>query len=103
MPKKPETILQDAIVKMLRGKSWVVKETHGNLYQSGFPDVYAAHIKYGSRWIEVKNPKGYRFQPSQLQFFKQLSSVGVGVWVLTGSEEEDYKKLFMPANWFQFL
>jgi hypothetical protein len=99
----PERIIQDNLLKFLRDRGWVIKETHGNLYQHGFPDVYAAHKSYGSRWIEVKNPEKFAFEASQLEFFTQLGSVGVGVWVLTAATEEEYKKLFRPANWFFYL
>jgi hypothetical protein len=80
-----------------------VKSTHGNIYQYGFPDLYIAHRSYGVRWIEIKNPDGYRFTGAQLEFFHQLASAGVGVWVLTAATEDEYKKLFSPANWHYFL
>lgn len=81
----------------------MVKETHGNIYMSGVPDLYAAHIKYGPRWIEMKNPGKYAFTNAQLEFFPQLASVGVGVWVLTAATDEEYQKLWQPANWYQYL
>ena len=55
--KGPERVIQDAIIKMLRYKGWHVMETHGNIYQKGFPDLFACHSKYGHRWIEVKLPE----------------------------------------------
>ncbi len=58
---------------------------------------------YGARWIEVKNPVSFKFENSQLEFFPQLASVGVGVWVLTAATEEEYRKLFKPRNWWQYL
>lgn len=110
-PRKPivntrgglERQIQDALIKFLRERAWVVRETHGNLYQHGFPDLYSAHRMYGARWIEVKNPTGFKFENSQLEFFPMLASVGVGVWVLTAATEEEYRKLFLPANWWQYL
>lgn len=103
-PKRgPERVIQDALVKYLRERGWVVKETHGNMYQNGLPDLYAAHIRYGARWVEVKNPLGYAFEASQLEFFPLLASAGVGVWVLTAASESEYQKLFQPYNWWQYL
>ena len=97
----PEKIIQIAIVKKLRLLGWFVKETHGNLYQSGFPDIYATHKEYGSRWIEVKNPKRYKFTPAQLRDFPLFTANGADIWVLGGANE--IGKLFKPANWYQYL
>jgi len=100
---KPETRIQKAIIKFLRAREWCVKETHGNMYQSGFPDLYACHLRYGSRWIEIKQSTGYKFTPAQLETFPEWASKGVGVWIMTGANEEEYKKLFKPANWNWYL
>ena len=91
---------------MLEMKGWWVKSTHGNIYQSGFPDLFATHRHYGPRWIEVKRPgrRGKRvFEPSQLKAFKEMTENGTGVWVLTGYEEADYMNLFRPYNWTHYL
>lgn len=103
--RKPETILQNNIVKMLKINDWGVRSTHGNLYQCGFPDLYAFHLKNGTRWIEVKIPtrRGCIFTAGQLEFFPELASKGVGVWVLTDATDYEYKKLFKPPNWHQYL
>jgi hypothetical protein len=101
--KQPEAIIQDKICKKLKGLDWFVKETHGDLYQSGFPDIYAFHRSYGQRWIEVKNPNGYAFTPAQLKWFPMFSAVGCQVWILTSDSDEEYKKLFLPENWYQYL
>lgn len=99
----PERIIQNKLVIKLKGLGWVVRETHGNAYQNGFPDLYAAHKSYGARWIEVKNPDSYSFTAAQMEFFPQLTSVGVGVWILISDTEDEYKKLFKPANWWLYL
>ena len=80
-----------------------MKETHGNMYQSGFPDLFACHKRYGSRWIEVKNPLKYKFTPAQLQDFPMFAAHGVGVYVLTAATQLEYDKLFLPANWHTYL
>jgi len=103
-PKKgPEAKIQAAIVNMLRQREWLVKETHGNLYQSGFPDLYACHHDYRARWIEVKNPTAYRFTGAQLRDFPRFSAAGAGIWILVAATESEYQKLFGPENWFSFL
>lgn len=99
----PEAAIQASIVNLLTLKGWFVKETHGNMYQSGFPDVYAAHRMYGSRWIEVKHPTKYSFTPAQMQDFPRFNAAGVGIWILVAGTESEYKKLFQSANWISYL
>lgn len=99
----PERQIQDAIGAKLRKLGWVVKDTHGNVFQFGLPDMYVAHRIHGARWIEVKNPKGYKLEASQREFFHQLASVGVGVWILFSDDDSEIAKLFKPANWIYCL
>jgi len=73
------------------------------MYQSGFPDVYAYHARYGTRWIEVKVKDRYKFTPAQLETFPDFSAKNVGIWILTAATEAEYDKLFKPANWHFFL
>jgi len=100
-----EADIQARLVKTLRSLEWFVKPTHGNMYQSGFPDLYCAHRKYGQRWIEVKLPGmiGSKFTSAQLDTFPQLAAAGVGIWILTSHEECELRKLFGPPNWYMFL
>ena len=105
-PKKPrkkrkeEDIIRDRIIAMLRTKGWFAKSTHGNMFQAGFPDIYATHVRYGHRWIEVKQPgrRGDVFTPAQHEVFPQLCANGDGVWVLEGADEENYSRLFRRRN-----
>ena len=103
--KGPEAIIQRAIIKRLRNEEWFVKETHGNMYQSGFPDLFATHNKYGHRWIEVKLPdmKGSKFTGAQIETFPKLCAFGSGVWILTGDSDLEFFKLHKPANWVFYL
>jgi len=102
---RPEAEIQAAIVAMLRQKGWFVNETHGSLYQAGFPDIFASHKSYGMRWIEVKLPgmKGSKFTRAQLEMFPQMVASGAPIWILTGATREEYMKLFNPCNWYQYL
>jgi len=103
-PKKgPEARIQEAICSYLRAREWVVMETHGNIYQKGFPDLYCAHFRYGARWIECKNAEKYEFTREQRRTFPMLASVNVGVWILVAATEDEYLKLWQPANWHQYL
>ena len=90
---------------MLLIKGWFVKRMVGNAFQFGVPDLYATHSRYGARWIEVKLPgmKGSKFTAAQLEDFPKLCANGSGVWVLTGTSNTEYQKLFSAANWYQYL
>ena len=101
----PEYHIQNAIKKKLRYLGWYVMQTHGNMFQSGFPDLFCCHSKYGQRWVEVKLPdmKGSRFTAAQLECFPKLSANGSDVWILTGDSDREINKLFKPANWHSYL
>jgi len=106
-PKKkkgPEAYIQEAVIKYLRGLGWYVKVTHGNMFQSGFPDLFCCHSKYGQRWVEIKLPdmKGSRFTAAQLEDFPKICANGSGVWIMTAATEGAYKALFGPPNWANY-
>lgn len=99
----PEAIIQEAIIKKLRSWEWLVIPTHGNLYQMGLPDLYCAHSKHGTRWIEVKNPKAYSFTPAQCEVFPKLHAQNVGIWILVSDSDLELSKIFSPANWYVYF
>jgi hypothetical protein len=101
----PEYHVRAAIIKMLEGYGWIVKIVHGSMYQSGLPDLYCTHKKYGPRWIEVKLPNmvGSRWTAEQYKTFPILSDNGTPIWVLVAATETEYKKLFMPENWLEYF
>ena len=99
----PEWHIQQAIIKKLTLLGWYVNPTHGNMYQQGFPDLYACHRSYGTRWIEVKNPKSYKFTAAQIYSFTRMAAEEVGIFVLTSDSDEEYQKLFQPSNWHLYL
>lgn len=101
--RRPEDQIKDKIKERLETYGWMVLVTHGNAYQSGLPDLYCMHPKYGARWIEVKNPKGYHFTAAQMEWFPKFMSCRIGVWVLVGSEDSELDKLHGPANWTAYL
>lgn len=101
--KGPEDIIQEDIIKYLKIRDWWVKIMHGNMFQSGVPDLYIAHARYGTRWVEVKNPLAYRFTQPQLEDFRHMSAKNVGIWVLVAATHEEYNKLFLPPNWMMYL
>lgn len=97
---KLESKIQDEISKMLRHKGWYVKNLHGSQFQSGMPDLYCTHSKYGPRMVEVKRPnmKGSHFTPAQKEVFPKLIANGTPVWILMGDSDYQYAKLFKPCN-----
>ncbi len=105
-PKKgPEAIIQERLIEFLEQRGWVVKPTHGSMFQSGFPDLFATHKVHGQRWIEVKLPdmKGSKFTKAQVDTFPLFSQNGSPIWILTGATESEYKKLFQPENWLGYM
>ena len=101
----PEHVIQDELICYLRNLGWFCKTMHGSMFQSGMPDLFCCHVRYGHRLVEVKLPnmKGSKFTPAQLETFPQLCSHGSGVWVLTAATDEEYQKLFKKFNWWQYL
>jgi hypothetical protein len=99
----PEAKIQAEIIKALLIRRWYVKETHGNMYQSGLPDLFCTHHKYGHRWVEVKNPLHYVFTPAQVIEFPLICANGSGVWVLTAATDDEIAKLHGPFNWHFYL
>lgn len=73
------------------------------MYQSGFPDIFATHRRYGARWIEVKYKLAYSFTPAQMECFPKLCANGSGVWILTSADDDELEKLFKPSNWHYYL
>lgn len=101
--KGPEAKIQAALVKMLRERGWFVKETHGNMYQQGIPDLYCIKRSYGKRWIEVKCPTGYKFTPAQWEDFPRMIAEGDQIWILTAATEAEYQKLFKKPNLWVYM
>ena len=95
----PEWHIQKDVIRYLVARGWHVEHTHGNLYQTGFPDLFVAHKKWGTRWIDVKHPKKYNFTRDQRRKWPIWDSFGIGIWILTTANQDEYDKLFKPPNW----
>ena len=98
----PEHKIQRDLIEYLVARGWMVEHTHGNLYQTGFPDLFIAHYKWGTRWIDVKNPKKYSFTKAQRQKWPEWEAKRVGIWILTAASQDQYDLLFAPPNWRKF-
>lgn len=99
----PEAKIEKAISDRLKALDWLVIATHGNAYQMGLPDLYAAHHRYGARWIEVKNPANYDFTAAQRVIFPAIASKGIGIWILFADNDMEISKLFGPPNWAEYF
>jgi len=101
--RKPEDIIRDAIVKKLRLHGWFVKVTHGNTFQTGFPDLYLTHKEHGPRWVDVKQAGKYCFTPAQVRDWPQFMANGSPIWILVSDEDAELHKLFSPANLYAYM
>lgn len=105
--KKPQTRLQtetkasNTLRKFMEARGWYLVKLHGNVYQSGMPDLYCGHILHGYRWIEMKAPGG-KLRPSQMTRFAELREVGIEVYVLESYHH--YDRLFKDrGNWLHYV
>lgn len=112
----PEAAIQDSAILKLTSpcgcgadcrthtlNNWYCLETYGSAYQSGLPDVFACHRALGQRWIEFKNPAGYKFTPAQSDVFPRFAAEGVGIWILDGHSDAHLSLLNGPAQWHTFM
>lgn len=99
----PEHKIREDIIRKLRFLGWYVKIIHGSMYQSGFPDLFACHSKYGVKLIEVKNKDAYHFTAAQLDEFPKLVANGASVYVLTSADDSEINKLRGGSNWYWYL
>lgn len=97
--KHAETKIQSHLMRFLENRGWIVENMHGNMYQSGIPDLYCFKKEYGERWIDVKVEGRYSFTKAQIIKWPKWEKAGIGIWILTGSTQRDYDRLFEPPNW----
>ena len=100
--QRTEAKIQEALTVFLQARGWLVERTHGSAFMRGFPDLYLAHPKWGQRWVDVKVEGAYSFTKAQRMKWPIWEQHGVGIWILTGSDQANYDKLFAPQNWRQY-
>lgn len=98
----PEAKIQRKFIEYLEQRGWHVERMIGNALQKGIPDIYIMHPKYGSRWVDLKNPGKYEFTTNQKIKWPIWDKYGIGIWIITGSSDEEYNKLFYPPNWREY-
>jgi len=95
----PEWYIRADLVEFLETRGWLVEIFIGNAFQTGVPDLYCYHKKWGERWIDAKQPKRYTFTKAQRHKWPKWEAAGVGIWILTAATQAEYDKLFKPPNW----
>ena len=100
--QEPEVEIQRKLVAFLQARSWHVERLFADAFQNGFPDLFAAHVKWGQRWIEVKRPDESSFTQRQRQKFPVWEKFRIGIWILTAATQAQYDLLFKPPNWRDF-
>jgi len=96
----PEAAGANRLSRLMRRKGWMIWKHGAGKFVSGWPDYYAAHPSWGTKWIETKAPGG-KLRPSQIKRFSAMSKYGVEIWVL--EDERDYMKLFKKPNWRMYM
>jgi hypothetical protein len=94
----PEYRIQSDLIDYLEARGWLVERLIGNAFQVGIPDLFAHHPKWGSRWIDVKVEGKYSFTKAQKLKWPKWEKFGVGIWILTGADQDNYDKLFAFPN-----
>jgi len=99
---KLEYKIQSALVKFLKARGWLVQRMSADAFLNGFPDLFCAHKKLGTRWVQVKRPESYTLTQAQRRKWSLWDELGIDIWVLTAATEGEYYKLYRPANWRDF-
>ena len=99
----PEWHIQQDLIAYLEIRGWLVERMIGNAFQTGIPDLYISHPKWGARWVDVKNPETYSFTKAQKRKWPLWERFGVGIWIITSADQDGYDRLFAPPNWRQYV
>ncbi len=97
---KLESAIQREVKAELIGLGWHVETLSCNAYQKGIPDLYCfkkvtdwhgmSHTQHEvHRWVDIKRPKGGTLTKHQCQKWTLWESIGLGVWILTGTGQEE--------------
>lgn len=107
----PEFYIQNLYVDFLECREWHVERLIGNAFQTGIPDLFIGHARYGCRWVDIKVYGKYNFTKAQRHKWPTWEKFGIGIWILGAESREactkehmiaDYDLLFQPPNWRQY-
>lgn len=93
---KKESQIQAEIRNYLRSRGWLVYVTTCGAYMKGLPDLICHHPEHGTRFVDVKRPKGGTLTKAQVQTWYEFEKYSLGVWIMTGCDDT---VLFQPYNW----
>lgn len=103
----PEKKLEHAVRNYLHSQGWYTVKMHGNKFQSGIPDLYCAHPKYGQRWIELKTRDGV-MTSAQCRTFPKFHKAGVKIFIIGAVSDigtpGSNKGIFgSKSNWLPYM
>jgi len=109
----PEYFIQNKWVDFLEGKKWHVERLVGNAFQTGIPDLFLGHPRYGTRWVDVKVYGRYSFTKAQKKKWPIWEKYGIGIWIIGAKSKQDctkehmleeYERILLnsPPNWRDF-
>ena len=100
---KLELQIQRELVAFLKARTWHVERMLANAYQTGIPDLYCYHKRWGERRIEVKRPDEYSFTRwTKVEMARVGAPLGIPIWILTAATQDQYDLLFKSPNWREF-
>jgi len=87
--QRESKLIDEPFSNILKAKGWNVENTHGNQYQSGFPDKYITHPKYSPRWVEYKvieNDGHVKYTEAQKDTFMLWASHNVPIFIIAARD-----------------
>jgi hypothetical protein len=99
---KLESAISRDVKKELQSLGWHVEVITCNAFMRGIPDFYCYQCVSTApdgelhRWVDIKRPKGGTLTKYQAQKWPLWESIGLGVWILTGTGQENI--LHGPPN-----
>ena len=100
----PEYKIQQAIIKYLEDRGWLVRVLNAGLYNVGLPDLLIMRKIEGIKFVEVKTPvKNVKFTAAQWKYYPQYCANGGPVYILTGADHENYMRLFGKSNLWIYM
>ena len=96
-----EKELSDNIRVRLHLDGWHTEKSHGNAYQSGWPDLYCMHPEHGQCWIETK-VRGKKLEASQVTTFLKWHKHRVRIYIITSVDDLILVYKHKPPNWPEY-
>ena len=97
----PEWHIQKDVIRFLGARGWNVEHTHGNLYQTGFPDLLRCAQTMGHPLDRLQAAQAViqLHEGRYKQKWPAWEAYGIGIWILTAATQAEYDKLFAVPTW----